>query len=64
MSTWRHKKRGTQYELVGLAMLQTSNTGGLNDNHPMVVYRDQAGTLWVRPEDEFFDGRFEEISQR
>ncbi len=60
MSTrWRHKKRGSIYIEIGRAKLQASDTGGMSDNQPMVVYRGEDGQLWVRPEDEFNDGRFE-----
>jgi hypothetical protein len=58
---WRHKKRGTTYEEIGRAKLQASDTGGMGDHHPMVVYRGEDGQLWVRPEDEFEDGRFERL---
>lgn len=58
MVFWRHKKRGTEYIEVGRAKLQAADVGGLSDCHPMVVYRGEDGQLWVRPEDEFDDGRF------
>jgi hypothetical protein len=58
---WRHKKRGSTYEEVGRAKLQASDIGGMSDMQPMVVYRGEDGQLWVRPEDEFMDGRFEAI---
>ncbi len=58
---WRHKKRGTTYEIVGLAKLQYS--GRLDDMTPMIVYRSESdGSLWVRSEKEFGDGRFERLS--
>lgn len=57
---WRHLKRGTTYEVVGVAKLQTALTEGLADETPMVVYRNEAnGKLSVRALDEFHDGRFE-----
>lgn len=62
MSTrWRHKKRGSIYIEIGRAKLQAADTGGMADNQPMVVYRGEDGQLWVRPEDEFEDGRFERV---
>lgn len=55
---WRHKKRGTTYEIIAIAKLQYS--GRLDDMTEMVVYRsDSDGSLWVRSEKEFKDGRFE-----
>jgi len=57
---WRHKKRGSVVVELFRARLQTADPGGLSDMHPMVVYRHEAdGTFWVRPADEFDDGRFE-----
>lgn len=53
----RHRARGSEYEVVGQAYLQTSKP--LADMEPMVVYTDILGRMWVRPESEFTDGRFD-----
>ncbi len=61
---WKHKKRGTVYTEIGRGLLQTADAGGLTDNELMVIYRnDETGTLWVRDETEFNDGRFEPIQE-
>lgn len=60
-STWRHKKRGTLYEFVGLAGLQIATHPEL-EKQSYAVYRGEDDELWVRPEAEFLDGRFEEMS--
>jgi hypothetical protein len=51
-SLWRHRKGGT-YRIVGHAMIEASMT-------PAVIYESLSGDagLWVRPGDEFLDGRF------
>lgn len=56
---WRHKKRGSEYELVGMAEVQVLNL--IQEGDLVAVYRAKDGKLWVRPEYEFFDGRFEKI---
>ena len=56
---WRHKKRGTIYEEVGPATLQTD--GLLGDNTVLLVYRDENGKMWARTPPEFHDGRFEAL---
>lgn len=62
---WRHKKRGTTYTIIGRGKLQSSDPTGLGDNQPMVVYRSEAdGSIWVRPTDEFEDGRFERVASQ
>lgn len=55
----RHVKRGTEYELVCVAMIQTDTP--LNDYDQVMVYRGEDGQTWVRPLSEFGDGRFEPI---
>lgn len=61
---WRHLKRGSTYEVVGVAKLQTALTEGLADEAPMVVYRNETtGKLSVRSLDEFCDGRFEKLGR-
>lgn len=56
----RHKKRGSTYRVIGTALLQAAEPVG--EACTMVVYRClDDGRLWVRPEVEFDDGRFEEI---
>jgi hypothetical protein len=56
---WRHKKRGTVYKEIGRAKLQTN--GNLSDGATMVVYQGEDGKIWVREEEEFHDGRFEQV---
>lgn len=58
--THRHRKRGTLYEVLGDAVLQSASD--VRDDHPLIVYRGEDGQLWARPPTEFNDGRFEELS--
>ncbi len=44
---YRHYKGGI-YEVVCEALLESDHT-------PVIVYRDEAGAVWVRPRDAFFD---------
>ena len=60
--THQHVKRGSRYQVVGEASLQTS-TGGLSDGALMVVYRASDGRFWVRLKDEF-DGRFVALQEQ
>lgn len=57
---WRHKKRGSTYIVIENALLQTDKP--ITDMTPLVIYIAADGTVWVRPRDEFLDGRFEEIT--
>lgn len=57
--THRHVKRGTVYKLVSSAVLQTEKPVG--DNKFLALYQGEDGLYWVRPADEFTDGRFEEL---
>lgn len=43
---YRHYKGGI-YEVVCEALLESDHT-------PVIVYRDEAGAVWVRPRDAFF----------
>lgn len=56
---FRHKKRGTTYQVLHSGCLQVD---GDLDNERVTVYRcEQDGGIWVRPDYEFNDGRFEEL---
>lgn len=49
---WLHVKTKGEYELVGWCQIE-------RDNSPGVVYRSvTTGECWVRPREEFYDGRF------
>jgi len=66
MSKWRHKKRGTIYDvLTDSASLQCSAAPEFEemfDDHDWTVYRSIAtGAIYIRPTEEFLDGRFERI---
>lgn len=52
--THRHLKSGGLYKILYLAKIEADLT-------PAVVYMGEDGSVWVRPEDEFFDGRFQKI---
>lgn len=67
--THRHKKRGSEYVLIGIGKMQADWwTDGLNgkgsaDMAEVAIYRDvKDGSLWARPREEFEDGRFENLS--
>lgn len=51
-SLWKHRKGGI-YRIVGHAMIEANMT-------PAIIYESLSGDagLWVRPGDEFLDGRF------
>ncbi|AKR48455.1 MULTISPECIES: DUF1653 domain-containing protein [Acetobacter] len=56
---YRHKKRGTQYMVMGKGTLQIE---GPHDMTECIVYMSMDdGRIWVRPSTEFFDGRFEKV---
>lgn len=60
MKRVRHKKRGTEYDVIASGAVQTA--GYLYDMAPVVVYRNVTdGSVWVRPKFEMNDGRFEEV---
>jgi len=68
MARWRHKKRGTTYEVItDSASLQCSAAPEFEkmfDDDVFTVYRsEQTGAVYVRPTEEFLDGRFEKLEE-
>jgi len=57
--TYRHKRRGSAYTVVGRAILQTG--APIGDDQELVIYRGEDGHLWARSVVEFCDGRFERL---
>ena len=55
---YRHKKRGSTYTVIARGFFQVD---GDLDNEKVVVYRGEDQRVWVRPEYEFNDGRFERL---
>jgi hypothetical protein len=52
---FRHRKRGTTYEIV-------ANAEDENNRIDLIVYRgEHDGKIWARPASQFFDGRFEAL---
>lgn len=54
MGEWVHIKTGGSYTLIARGMLESNR-------EPVVIYRGKDDRVWVRPEAEFMDGRFERI---
>lgn len=50
---WIHRKSGGKYDLLYHGLME-------GDLSPVVIYTslDKDGPVWVRPAEEFFDGRF------
>lgn len=48
---FQHRKTGGLYTLLMLGVNEA-------DLSATAIYQDGAGTVWVRPASEFFDGRF------
>lgn len=59
MKLYRHKKTNGVYRIRFHGRVQCAEP--LRDMAPVVVYEAADGSHWVRPLDEFFDGRFEEM---
>ena len=59
---YRHLKRGSTYVKMGVGELQAASP--VVEGVAVVIYRSEKdGRLWVRPEEEFNDGRFVKIIQ-
>lgn len=60
---FRHKKRGSTYLALQIVSFQTSNPSGkeLDGVDCMLYMSEETHICYVRPKEEFFDGRFEEI---
>lgn len=61
----RHKKRGSEYVVMGLGEVQDSTKGArvVDEGDNFTVYVDRkTGKIWLRHPEEFEDGRFEVIS--
>ena len=58
--THRHKKRGSVYQFLGQALIQTDTP--IVDNDIVNIYCNDAGGQYARKPSEFNDGRFEELT--
>jgi hypothetical protein len=68
MSLWRHKKRGTVYEIItDHATIQCSTYPDFEEkvgDAAWTVYRNiKTHAIYVRPTKEFLDGRFEMVPE-
>lgn len=66
VATHRHKKRGSEYALIGFGKMQSESwvedVGSRVDMREVAIYRSvDDGSLWARPVEEFNDGRFETL---
>lgn len=61
-SLWRHRKRGTYYDVLTATATAQCSTGPINEGDHVTVYQGHNGGDWhVRKTEEFQDGRFERL---
>ena len=59
---WKHVKRGSEYKILGTALLQSKSPIAETDDLQLVVYQNiKTDDMWVRPSQEFYDGRFVQV---
>lgn len=59
---YRHRKRGTEYEVIATAQLQDARGDRVPEGDLLVIYRGDDGRCWARRWSEFGDGRFERLN--
>jgi hypothetical protein len=59
---WRHKKRGTGYDVLTSVAEAQCATDAINEGDHVTVYVGDDDKWWVRKTSEFQDGRFERIA--
>ena len=57
---WKHKKRNVECKIIAIGALQVEDGRSISDMEPLIIYEHE-GNYWVRPVDEFHDGRFEKV---
>ena len=65
---WRHKKRGTVYDVLfdsaGMQCASAPDFESMFDDAHWTVYQNvKTGAIWIRPTEEFLDGRFERVTE-
>jgi hypothetical protein len=60
-SVWQDARRGTRYTILHIGTLQTSPEHGLDDELCVIYQNVSHYAVWIRPLEEFMDGRFIEI---
>jgi hypothetical protein len=58
IARWRHRKRGSDYNVLTETAQAQCSTGPINDDDQCTVYQGDDGSWWVRKTTEFQDGRF------
>lgn len=61
MTVYKHRKRGTEYSVIGEGMIQVDPDSKIEDYTSVVIYKGDDGQIWVRERDKFHDGRFQKI---
>ena len=63
---WKHRKRGGFYRIItttaSLQFSKAAEFGVFGDEDWTVYQNTESGSIWVRPTEEFMDGRFEQIT--
>lgn len=61
--THHHKKRGTNYEVLGRGILQNASNHVFAEGDVLIAYVGEGKDVWFRHEPEFKDGRFDKLKE-